>query len=174
MTALIVSSKTLKRMPYGTTKVPWTKTKGKIEGKLLELEKKGLLKKSGWYKEGDAEKLYLELEIPLSDTEKRVVTLKFEPSLIYVETVDRQKRRGKPTLDRDVTWRLFWWHFKVRLEAILYGLITVEEMFMSNIVRQLPDGREVTFGDALKVILLEGRLDNVLEDKRERVQVSQV
>ena len=114
----------------------------------------------------------MELEIPLSDTEKRTVTLKFEPTLIYVESVGRDRRRGKPVLNRDVTWRLFWWHFKVRLEAILYGLITVEEMFMSHIVRQLPDGREVTFGDALKGILLEGRLDNVLEDKCERGQVS--
>ena len=170
MNTLIVNKKQLESMPYGKTIVKWTKTKGEIEGKLLELEEKGLLKKNGWVKEGDAETLYLELEILISDTENRRVTLKFEPTLIYVDL----RNRGKPMLNRDVTWRLFWWHFKARLEAVLYGLTTVEEMFMSNIVRQLADGREVTFGDALKVILLEGRLDNVLEDKRDRVQVTQV
>ena len=175
MTTLIVDSKTLKKMPYGTTEVPWTKTRGEIEGKLLELKEKGLLRKKGWLSEGDVEKLYLELELPVSDTEKRIVNLKFEPTLIYVEPVDSRGRRGKPVLNRDVTWRLFWWHFKVKLESILYRLTTFEETFMANIVRYLPDGRggtrEVTFGDALKVLLMEDRLDNVLEDKRDRTIV---
>lgn len=175
MTTLVVDSKTLKAMPYGGTEVNWTKTRGEIEGKLLELQAKGFLKKKGWYSEGDVEKLYLELEIPVSDTERRIVNLRFEPTLIYVEPVDRYKRRGKPVLNRDVTWRLFWWHFKVKLESILYGLTTFEETFMANIVRYLPDGRggtrEVTFGDALKVLLTEDRLDNVLEDKRDRIVI---
>ena len=171
MTILIVDNKALKKMPYGSTKVSWTDTRGDIEGKLLALKEKGILKKKAWLEEGDVEKLYLELDLPVSDTEKRIVTLKFEPTLIYVETVDRYKRRSKPVLNRDVTWRLFWWHFKIKLEAVLYGLVTLEEEFMSHIVHQLPDGRETTFGDALKTILLEGRMDHVLEDKRDRVIV---
>ena len=53
----------------------------------------------------------------------------------------------------------------------MYGLETLENEFMSNIMHQLKDdsGRdyEITMGEALKMILLEDRVGVLLEDKRE-------
>lgn len=165
MKQLVVSPKQLKQMPYSSTPVKWTKTRGEIEGKLLELKDKGILKKHAWVTEGDNEALYMEIQIQVSDTQVKHVTLRFTPMMIYVETL-KGKNRGIH-LNRDVSWRLFWWHFKARVEAVLYGLETFEEMFMSNITYALPDNRgEVTLGEAIPMILESNQLGKLLEYKR--------
>jgi hypothetical protein len=156
-------------MPYGSTKVSWTKTRGEIEGKLLELKDKGVLKKHAWVTEGDIEALYMEIAIQVSDTQIKHVTLRFMPMMIFVEK-KKGNRTLPPELNRNVSWRLFWWHFKARIEAVLYGLETFEEMFMSNITYQLPGGRgEVTLGEAIPTILEQDSLGKLLlEEKRDR------
>jgi len=168
MNKLILSNKDFQKMPYASTTVAWTKTKGEIEGLLYELRSRGILKKHGWVTEGDADDevdtLYMELEIPVSDTQLRTINLKFQPTMIYREKKDRQRRRVTVIM-KDTSWRLFYWHFKSKMEAVQYGLVTLENEFMSNIMHYLEDGSEVTFGEALKMILLEDKVGLLLEDK---------
>ena len=174
MTKNIMSSSEFNKMPYSGTDVSWTKTKGEVEGILYDLREKGLLRKHAWTTEGEAgneiDTLYMELEIPISDTQLRTIRLKFQPSMIYTEhwkgSVKKGTKKSYLKLRRNTSWRLFWWHFKSKMEAVQYGLTTMESEFMSNIMYRLKDDREITFGDALKMILKERKLELVLEDKR--------
>lgn len=173
MNKLILKSADFDKMPYSSTSVPWTKTKGECEGILYNLRSKGILKKHGWVTEGDADDevdtLYMELEIPVSDTQLRTINLKFQPTMIYTEHWKGAKRRGDKRMTtkihKNTSWRLFYWHFKSKMEAVQYGLVTMENEFMSNIMHYLPGGGEVTFGEALKMILLEDKVGLLLEDK---------
>jgi len=174
MNKIILPNKKFMKMPYASTTVAWTKTKGDIEGILFDLRSKGILKKHGWTTEGEAEDLietlYMQLELPISDTQIRTIQLKFQPTMIYREKKNRQRQRVTEIM-RDTSWRLFWWHFKSKMEAVIYGLETLENEFMSNIMHALPDGREVTMGEALNMILLENKMDYLLEGPRERKAV---
>lgn len=170
MTKMILSNKDFQKMPYSSTTVAWTKTKGEIEGLLYELRSKGILKKHGWVTEGDADDevdtLYMELEIPISDAQLRTINLKFQPTMIYREKKNRQRQRVMNCM-KDTSWRVFYWHFKSKMEAVKYGLVTLENEFMSNIMHYLEDGSEATFGEALKMILLEDKVGSLLEHKNE-------
>ncbi|GAH67693.1 unnamed protein product, partial [marine sediment metagenome] len=55
MNKLILSNKDFQKMPYASTQVSWTKTKGEVEGILYDLRSKGILKKHGWVTEGEAD-----------------------------------------------------------------------------------------------------------------------
>ena len=46
-------------------------------------------------------------------------------------------------------FRAFYWHLKSRLEAVDFGLFTMEEIFMAEMLIQLPDGDITTVKKAL-------------------------
>jgi len=180
MNKLIIKSADFDKMPYASTNVPWTKTKGDCEGILFNLRSKGILKIHGWVTEGEADDdvdtLYMELEIPVGEDQLRTINLKFEPTMIYTEHWKGAKKRGDKRMitrvHKNTSWRLFFWHFKSKMEAVQYGLVTLENEFMSNIMHYLKDesGKitgEVTFGEALKMMLLEDKVGLLLEDKSE-------
>ncbi len=179
MNKIILESKAFSEMPYSDTSVSWTRTKGDIEGKLFELREKGVLQKHGWTTEGkpgeEVETLYMVLELPISDTQIRTVNLKFQPTMIYRErwvgSIKKGNKRKKIEMMKNTSWRLFWWHFKTKLEAVLYGLVTFENEFMANIMHYLTDESgepyEVTMGEALRMILEEDRIGSLLEYKKE-------
>lgn len=183
MNKIVLPTSDFRKMPYAGTDVAWTKTKGEVEGILYDLRSKGILKKHGWTTEGEADDevdtLYMELEIPVSDTQIRTIRLKFQPTMIYTEhwkgAVKRGDKRLVTRVHKNTSWRLFYWHFKSKMEAVQYGLVTLENEFMSNIMYSLRDDRgavsEITFGEALKMILLEDKIGAVLEDKREAKSV---
>lgn len=47
-------------------------------------------------------------------------------------------------------FRAFYWHLKSRLEAVDFGLFTLEEIFMPELLIQLNNGEVKTVKDALK------------------------
>ena len=47
-------------------------------------------------------------------------------------------------------FRAFYWHLKSRLEAVDFGLFTLEEVFMPELLIQLHNGEIETIKDALK------------------------
>ena len=173
MNKLIVSFKDFKKMPYNDTKTKWTTTKGEFEGILYGLRERGILKKHAWVTEGatdeEIESLVLEMAIPVR-SQTRTIQLRFQPTMIYTESWKGSRSRGDKKLvkklQRNASWRMFYWGFKAKMEAVLYGLVTLQNEFMSHIVLSLKDD-SVTFGDALEVILEEGRLGNLLEDLRD-------
>lgn len=175
MNKIILSTKEFRKMPYADTDVNWTKTKGEVEGILYDLRAKGILKKHVWATEGEAddevETLYMELELPVSDTQLRTIRLKFQPTMLYTEhwkgAIKRGDKRMVTKVQKNTSWRLFYWHFKTKMEAVQFGLVTLENEFMSNIMHYLKDDREVTFGEVLNMMLREDKVGTFLEDLRE-------
>lgn len=47
-------------------------------------------------------------------------------------------------------FRAFYWHLKSRLEAVDFGLFTLQEIFMQELLVQLPDGEITTIKKALQ------------------------
>ena len=47
-------------------------------------------------------------------------------------------------------FRAFYWHLKSRLEAVDFGLFTLQEIFMPELLVQLPDGEITTVKKALQ------------------------
>ena len=45
--------------------------------------------------------------------------------------------------------RLLYWYLKTKLEAISFGLVSVEHEFLSDIVYHLPDGTEKTISEVI-------------------------
>ena len=168
MNKVELSNKDFRSMPYSGTEVRWTKTRGEIDGLLYDLQEQGVLKRKAWLTEGDEEMLYVELEIDLPGGLRKTIQLKFQPVMVYVKKKVGRSNKARIVLERDTSWRLFWWHLKTKLEAVRFGLVTFETEFMSNIVYQLPEGGEVTMGEALKGILAEDRLGRLaLEQKKD-------
>ena len=48
----------------------------------------------------------------------------------------------------DAAWRLVYWYLKNKLDAIAYGLVTIEQELMAQIIIHLPDG-ETTLGQQM-------------------------
>ena len=63
---------------------------------------------------------------------------------------------------------LFWW-LKAKLEAVAYGLSTVEKEFLSQVVLSLADGSQRTVGDALTESIEKGVLQ--LEVRRQEPEI---
>ncbi|KKN90848.1 hypothetical protein LCGC14_0224310 [marine sediment metagenome] len=47
-------------------------------------------------------------------------------------------------------FRAFYWHLKSRLEAVDFGLFTLQEVFMPELLVSLPDGTAQTIKNVLK------------------------
>jgi hypothetical protein len=47
-------------------------------------------------------------------------------------------------VSKAATMRLLYWWLKAQLEAVRFGLISMQEAFLADIAGHLPDGREVT------------------------------
>lgn len=160
MNELVIDSKEFRQMPYYSTKVSCGKTKGEIDGLLYDYG----VENKAWITQDGNETLIFELSVQVGNVERKLA-FKFQPTMIRV----KYPKKGN-ILERETSWRLFYWHLKSKLEAIKYGLVSVEKELMSNIIYsgQLTDSR--TVGDAMSDIIQMGRLEHLdrmaLEDKR--------
>jgi hypothetical protein len=161
MSEIVLDGKEFRKMPYYSTKVSVGRTKGEIDGLLYD---HGVENKA-WITQDGKETLIFELTVQVGNVERKLA-FKFQPTMIRVNYP-----RKPNTVERETSWRLFYWHLKTKLEAIKYGLVSVERELMSNIIYsgQLTDSR--TVGDALTDIIQLGRLEHIdqvaLEDKRD-------
>lgn len=57
------------------------------------------------------------------------------------------KKKGITSHNINASYRLLWWYLKAKIEAVSYGLETLEKEFLSQIMTSLPDGRTVTVGE---------------------------
>lgn len=162
MRELLLSNKEFRQMPYYSTSVSVGKTKGEIDGLLYDYG----VENKAWITQDGTETLIFELTVQVGNMERKLA-FKFQPTMIRV------KYKRKPAmLQRETSWRLFYWHIKSKLEAIQYGLVSVEHELMANIITsgQLADSR--TVGDSMSELIELGRLEHLdkvaLEDKRDR------
>ena len=138
----------LQKMPYQSTKIAPEQTRSDIERLLKEFG----IKDYQWtvYK-GEAQLQFI-WRIQVSGVEKEIL-FKFKPPVMmalkrtYNTKLNRYEKINVPL--EAVSYRLLWHYLKSKLEAVTWGLESVEKEFMSHIVMRLPTGEETTLGEAL-------------------------
>ena len=167
MSEINITKDQYNRLPYKTTKI----AKGKTYGDII-----GLLETHGihdyqWTRYEGTDQLAFPLIIERKGIEQRFLVKLTVPKLMYPKQVGRG--RNQPTtityLEK-ISWRIFWWHLKSKLEAIEFGISDEVKEFMYNIHYQLEDGREISLGETLLDHADQLANLHALEDKRTEIK----
>lgn len=153
--------------PYRDTEVPYTRTKAEIECLLKSYGVKGVRWTSV---EGQDDVLEF-----LADAEirgvKKSIAVSVSPPHIYI----KKKIKGQVTNTEDPNqeYRLLFYWIKSKIEAVTWGLSTIEREFLSQITTALPDGRTVTVGDIIEERIADDKLLSLSyfgDSPRERIR----
>jgi len=146
MSEIILTKEQYNRLPYKTTTISKGKTYGEIIG-LLEIHG---IKDYQFTRYQGTDQLAFPLIIQRKDVEKRFLVKLTVPRLMYLKRVGKGRNAPKRlTYLENVSWRIFWWHLKSKLEAIEFGISDEVKEFMYHIHYELTDGREVSLGELL-------------------------
>jgi len=163
MKEIYLTDEQYRNLPYKTTTITRAKTYGEIIG-LLETHG---IKDYQWTRYQDTDQLAFPIKIKRDDVEAGFLVKLTVPRLMYAKRQGRGKHASKKLIYlENVSWRIFWWHLKSRLEAIQYGVSDEVQEFMYHINYQLPDGGEVNIGQALTENLQNLNKLTALEDRR--------
>lgn len=146
MSEIFLTDEQYKRLPYKGTEISRAKTYGEIVGLL---ESHGI-KDYQITKFQGTDIFAFPLTIKRKDVEVKFMVKLNVPKLMYPLPQGKGKYSPKTmTYLENVSWRIFWWHLKSKLEAIEFGISDEVKEFMYNITYALPNGREVTLGDEI-------------------------
>ena len=139
---ITLTAKQLKMVPGYRTTLTVDRLKGMVAGLLTEAGLDyAMVKRDG------ADMVLIEMVLDTGDAgTKRVVHFKLE-----VPQVHQEMRRGPPKPLPEAGWRFFYDYLERRIQAVKLGITDLVEEFTANIVMQLPDGRQSTLGDSLKL-----------------------
>ena len=163
MNEITLTDEQFNKLPYKTTKISRAKTYGEIIGLL---EEHGI-KDYQWTRYQDTDQLAFPLKIKRIDVEMGFLVKLTVPRLMYPLRVGKGRNAPKQlTYLESISWRVFWWHLKSKLEAIEFGISDEVKEFMYNIHYSLPNGKEVGLGEM--VMENVNQLDKLgaLEDRR--------
>lgn len=111
------------------------------------------------YQKSDV-RLAFEVEAEIQGVRK-LFTVTLSPPILLKKARIYNARRGVHELVQIPDWprsmRLLFWYVKAKVEAVAYGLVSVEQEFLSQVMVSLPDG-STTVGEALKPMMLHDRL----------------
>lgn len=134
------------RLPYKTTTI----NKGKTYGEIIGLLETHGIKDYQWTRYQGTDQLAFPINIKRDDVEQGFLVKLTVPKLYYPKRIGKGRAAPtKMTYLENVSWRIFWWHFKSKLEAIEFGISDEVREFMYNINYALPDGTEVNLGQVL-------------------------
>ena len=151
------------RLPYKTTTI----TKGKTYGDVIGLLETHGIKDYQFTRFSDTDQLAFPLTIQRKGIDQRFVVKLTVPRLMYLRSVGRGRKEKRLIYLENVSWRIFWWHLKSKLEAIEFGISDEVREFMYNIHYSLPDGTEKSLGETLLENAENLTKLHTLEDKRE-------
>lgn len=120
--------------PYKTTTVPWERTKGQIEKLLNDYGVEG----TQWtnYKGKEDLKFIVNAEV---QGVYRELMIQVEPPQMFIRK--RVPRQGMVKMEnKNQAYRLLYYWIKSKLEAVMWGLSTIEKEFLSQVTVALPDG----------------------------------
>ena len=142
----------MNKIPYASTKVAPEQTKAEIE-KLL---KEHGIKDIQWTMfEGRTTLKFLH-HVTVKGVE-RTIGFTFQPPIIPHMIRQYNSKTfcyEKVSINNEpVAYRLLFWYLKSKLEAVEYGLQSMEKEFMAHIMVSLPSGEESTFGEKLEQAL---------------------
>lgn len=146
MTEIYLTDDQYGRLPYRTTTISRAKTYGDIIGLL---ESHGI-KDYQWTRYQGLDQLAFPLTIKRQDLDQQFMIKMVVPKLMYSIRLGRGRNSPKKmTYLENVSWRIFWWYLKSKLEAIEYGISDEAREFLYNIHYALPNGREIGIGDMI-------------------------
>ena len=163
MSEITLTKKQYDSLPYKTTKI----SKGKTYGEIIGLLETNGIKDYQWTRLKGVDELAFPLTIDRKGVTQQFLVKMAVPKLMYPISKGRGKYAPKTvTYLEDVSWRIFWWYLKSKLEAIRFGISDEIKEFMYNIHYALPDGSMRSLGDTLIENAEQLTKIGALEDKR--------
>ena len=141
--------------PYMDTEVPYERTKAEIEILLRSYGVKGIR----WTSlEGQDDVLEFIVEANVQGV-RRQLGIAVKPPHIYIQ----KKLHGKLVKTENINqeYRLLFHWIKSKVEAVVWGLSTVEREFLSEVLLRLPDGRQSTVGDVVVNLMSKDTLQSL-------------
>jgi hypothetical protein len=145
----------MKDPPYRDTEVHYTRTKAEIECLLKSYGVKGVR----WTAlEGQDDVLEFIVEADVKGV-KRSLGISVSPPHIFIQ----KKLNGRlaNTENPNQEYRLLFYWIKSKIEAVMWGLSTIEKEFLSQITTALPDGTVTSVGEIVTDLLGKDRLPSL-------------
>lgn len=148
-----------RKIPFSSTSVDPYKTKGQIDKLLADFG----VTKTAWQLDLDANiiELNFEAESRIGE-ETKTFFFKIRPALFEAEhrsynpKLGRSEKITAPNLAASMRWLHA--YVKAKLEAVAYGMVTIEREFLSQVIVSDAQGRPTTIGEAIEPVLQSGTL----------------
>ena len=129
--------------PYIDTEVPYERTKAEIE---ILLKSYGIKNIRWTTLEGQDDVLEFIIEAEVQGAKKQMGVAVRPPHIII-----KKKLHGKVVDTENINqeYRLLFHWIKSKVEAVVWGLSTIEKEFLSQVTMKLPSGQESTVGDVV-------------------------
>ena len=153
-----------KKPPYAATEADPDKSRMQIDKLLRDYGVSGVQ----WTTDYDHNRVGLAfmVEAEIKGVKKQI-GIKIEPPIFVAQRRTWNPRLGRYERVYAPNWaqsfRLLYWWLKAKLEAVAYGLTSVEQEFLSQVMVKLPSGEMTTMGASLTDPIFTGSL--ALEDK---------
>ncbi len=141
--------------PYMDTEVPYERTKAEIEILLKSYGVKGIR----WTSlEGQDDTLEFIIEAEVQGV-RRQLGVAVKPPHIYI----KKKLRGQIVNTENINqeYRLLFHWIKSKIEAVVWGLSTIEKEFLSEILLKLPNGEQSTVGAVITNLMSKDSLQSL-------------
>lgn len=157
-----------KKSPFQNTTVDPYKTKEQIDKLLNEFG----VTKTAWQIDLDQNLIELNFEAEAEiNGQRRVFFFQIKPSLFesshrsYNPKTGRSEKIIAPNMAASMRW--LYNYVKAKLEAVAYGMITVEKEFLAQVIVSDQHGKPTTIGDALTPILESGKFPALTDQSNE-------
>jgi hypothetical protein len=146
-----LSAQISKKAPYEDTEVNYTRTKAEIECLLKSYGVQGVRWTSF---QGQDDVLEFLIIATIQGTQK-TLSIAVSPPHIILE------RRKGPIENIDQEYRLLFYWIKSKIEAVMWGLSTIEQEFLSQIGLALPNGEKSTIGAMVGNLIVKDQLQSL-------------
>ena len=148
-----------KKPPYSSTTVDPERTQAQINKLLRDYG----ISKYQWTNDFDHNKVLLSMMVEAEiQGVKKEIQITIEPPTFAAKRSTWNPRLGKNEVVYAPNWaqsyRLLFYWLKAKIEAVAYGLTTIEKEFLSQVMMTLPTGEQKTVGAILEANIVSGRL----------------
>lgn len=151
----------LTKPPYSDTSVDADRTQQQI----TQLLRKYGVSQINWQVNYELEQVQLDFVIEykhLDDQSIHRVAVRVKPPMFAAKRMTWDPKAGKHVKEEMANWaqsmRLLYHWIKAKLEAVSFGLNSVEKEFLSDIITTLPDGSKQTIWDLIDTQVKGGNL----------------
>ncbi len=141
--------------PYMDTTVPYERTKAEIE---ILLKSYGIKNIRWTTLEGQDDTLEFIIEAQVEGVKKQL-GVAVKPPHIFI----KRKLHGKLVESENINqeYRLLFHWIKSKIEAVVWGLSTIEKEFLSEVLMKLPNGQQSTVGDVVVNLMSKNTLESL-------------